>query len=240
MNAIFSILLFLNVSGLETIQADIIRLDQAFIPVWYHSQLGNVDEALQANLVLQYEWKAFQSKYEDISPVNFEWQDAFGRINAWLDQVSCDLEDKDLSFAFIHLEHAKYELISFHQKFGFHYFLDDLHDFHESLAYLQEIINDDQLCLLEWNEFEDLVKLAFENWKTLFPINTHQYAALPDPMKQLNVDFYTNILSQELSTIQKLMVEANQKPLQGPISALDEISLEIIACFGDFNTLLLK
>ncbi len=218
-----------------TIQEDLIKLDQAFIPVWYYAYQADLEAATKANVVLQSEWRKFIVKYKLTAPLHAEWQEHVDRINAWLEQVDCDLEDKDIDFAYIHLDHAKYEMINLRKKYDLNYFIDDLYSLHESVAFVKEVIMDDMLCLLEWTQLEDLINQTILQWQEMAPVNYNIEDAEFDFSKISFVELRSKELNVQLSQLDKAIEKADQCYLQEVVQPIEPTVMELISCFGRFD-----
>ena len=218
------------------IQEDIIYLDQAFIPVWYHAHQGNLEQAVNANQILQVEWQSFKTKYELVTPMDQHWKDGFGKIDGWLYQANRDLEENNIKLAYIHLDHAKYEMINFKRRFGFQYFLDDLYDLHESIAWINEVILDEKLCLLEWGELEYIVDQTIQKWDSMSPITIPEHRMSITSFDGFKVEELSKMLMTQFSQFQKAIMDtADQCQVQEMTSPIEATALKIIACFGRFD-----
>ena len=220
--------------AIGAIQEDIIELDKRFIPVWYYASKMDLENAVAANQLLQAEWNHFSSNYQSLETADRLWKESFDLIGAWINESNKALKDGNIQLAFVQLDHVKYEWINFKLQFGFNYFLDDLYDLHESIAWVREIVLDDKLCLLEWNELEFLVQTVIQNWDSFDPV-THEDLEMVKINNREEVDEKSKQIMIALSKLQKATDTADQCQVQDVALPAEMAALELIRCFGNFE-----
>ncbi len=150
------------------IKKDMAGFDRAFIPVFYNTTLGDFKAAQNAMYVLRGKWQHYQSDFHPKAGESEDWKETIRMIGAWLEETECALEEGDAYRALIQLDHARYELVDLRLRANIDdYYLDYLWDFEMSMYAVIDVANDQMIDLLEFNEFEVLVKEVQMAWKDL-------------------------------------------------------------------------
>jgi len=144
------------------IQKSMMRFEQAFIPVHYYVEKGDMVRAKSALLHLDHEWNIFYEKYA--TRKKGDWLESFRRTDEWMNDLCGQIDANRKVWSAILLEHIKYELIELRRKNGIRYYFDAVYDFESSWSTVVEITNDKMMCLYEWNEFEEFVRWSKRDW----------------------------------------------------------------------------
>jgi len=164
--AVFFALTFNSCISLS-VQKSMVHFDQAFIPVFFHVWKGDMVSAKSAVFNMSTQWQQLYHNAQKNLPEDVDWQEGFRRTDVWLDDAMTFIDGNMQEYALAELDHARYELSEIRGFKGIPYYLDDLYDFQGNTAEVYDVASDDMLCLLEWGEFEKLVKDLDQQWKNI-------------------------------------------------------------------------
>lgn len=172
---LFTIIFALSACVSPTIKKDMVKFDEAFIPAWYYTYIGDLDNARRAMLPLLNTWKQFEKKYTAQLIANEDRSESMRRVGIWLDEANCAILDEEVSRSTVHLDHARYEMMELRYLIGINdYYLDKVWDLESSIVLLIDYATDDMLGLLEWQEFREVAQDMQKAWKEVLK-------AQPDP-----------------------------------------------------------
>jgi len=165
---LFGVLVLVVTSSLAASPVDMRRVmlqfDEAYIPVWFFAEAGDLENAQLAWATADQRWQRLEQTLYLVLPGGV-WENHLERTEGWLADARIAMEAKRLDLATISLEHARFEMVALRRSLGMvDYFPDQLYQLHASLDLLAEIAEDPKLCLLEWNEVEQLVHKAIADW----------------------------------------------------------------------------
>jgi len=132
------------------------------------AQQAGVDLSIQLNN-LQKQWRRPMNK-KALSDCRFR----LDRAHDAFSDVKYALEDKNLKAAKIHLDRATYELAQADEYAFTQLYLGTFYNFFANWQEVRHIVNDQMLCLMEWNEFVWWVNLANSDWLKIKCINPNQ------------------------------------------------------------------
>lgn len=147
----------------EDIRQDMAQFDQAFIPLWFHIYEGNMSKAKSSVFYLNFKWQQLKNRHQEAS-ADGAWQDAFCRTDEWLGDAYAAIDHNDSRLALNQLNHARYELMELRSAYGIEYHLDEVYRFQEIVQAIAEVVHDDKLCNLEWNELEVMIGRMNSSW----------------------------------------------------------------------------
>lgn len=217
------------------VQQIMVRFDQAYIPLWFATETGDLKEAKATVAYAEFRWQQMERTLLLVLPEG-EWIEHLQRTGEWMNDAYWAIQRGDLATAAIELDHARFELMAMRRQLGIHnYYPDQLYQLHSSLDILAEISEDPKLCLLDWNEFERLVTQAVTDWAN---IRDHR----PDAQTyELTDDQITGLsqLSSELDKAMEHLVREMQRAqrldVARAVQAADAILIERIRIFGRFD-----
>ena len=165
---LFGVLVLVVSSSLAAGPIDLRRImlqfDEAYIPLWFFAEAGDLENAQTAWATADQRWQRLEQTLHLVLPEGV-WEDHLERAEGWLADAQTGMEANRLDLATVSLEHARFELIALRKSLGMvDYFPDQLYQLHANLDLLAEIAEDPKLCLLEWNEVEQLIHKAVADW----------------------------------------------------------------------------
>ncbi len=213
---------------------EMVRFDQAFIPVYFHVKYKNLTEARKAILPLRFRWNKLKNKYEYLVE-EAAWQDAFCRADEWMDQAIDLIHENEAEMAFIQLSQVQFEMSQLRKCYELPYYLDKVYRFQELAQTLSEILHDEKLYLLEWGMIEQYVGQMNSSWISL---RRHSM----DP-KDFNLTFAerkvlqaTKVsIARELIFFNDLLAEAHQIKLRVAIKRLEREADTLLMLFGHYK-----
>ena len=159
---VLSILLFLSCNQNE-IKSDMIKFDQAFIPLSHFVRQGELHKAGEVLPALNLQWKSIAQRYGEKEDSD-DWQETFRRIDNWFYSLYQAIDQKEQAWAMAQVEHIRYELIDFRNRNNISYYLDQVFEFQVALDIVNERAQDHVLCWHTWDEFVEQVNEAKQAW----------------------------------------------------------------------------
>ncbi len=220
--------------NVDVLLHDMAEFDKAYIPVLYYVRQGEMDNAKRSVFFLNHSWQKVNRKYKDLNPGNDDWQEAFRMTDAWLSDAYFSIDAMQPKDAYIFLDHVRYQMMELRGQYDIDYYLDDVWEFEASLDLAEEVAIDQMLCLLDYCEFEDIVKDMNEQWKIvekakvnaeLFDLNAEELKVLDNQKKKLQ---------EAIIVFNQAVEEMEGENLAMTATFLRQAYLEYLAGFGDF------
>lgn len=206
--------------------------DKAFIPVLVHLYKNDMVKAERSIFYLDFKWNYFKTKYEnhveikdlDLVQIEHSLAKAYKAINAYNRQE-----------AIYRMNDVQAELSDWRAFHGVDYYPDYLFDFQLHLDYVLEVTQDDYICKMEWQDYENLV------------LSTRDYGLCvvektPDPAvfvmtknEVFTIEFNRLLMTRQLNDLEDLLENADRLELLGAALKLQHTYLAIYGGFGDFN-----
>lgn len=231
---LFSLASSCEEENVNVLLQDMAEFDKAYIPVLYYTRRGEMDNAKRSVFFLNHSWQKVNRKYKNINPENDDWQEAFRMTDAWLSDAYYSIDAMQPKDAYIFLDHVRYQMMELRMKNGIDYYLDDVWEFEASLDLAEEVAVDQMLCLLDYCEFEDIVKDLNEQWKIveeakvdaeLFDLDAEDLKVLKNQKKKLQ---------EAIIVFNQAVEEMEGENLAMTATFLRQAYLEYLAGFGDF------
>jgi hypothetical protein len=220
-----------NCQTLE-IQQPMAQFDRAFIPVLIYSYEGDAYQAKRAVFYLDFHWQKLRNRCQHNLPGEAE---ALQRISEWLGDAYYAIDADYPLLAANQLEHVKYELMELRSRQGIAYYLDLLYEFHSNLDLLTEAAQDETLCRLEWEEFEQLLRLAQRQWAQICrqPLDAALFRF--DEEKVNRLAQRQLILKEALGQFAEAADCADRLEIAASSQALQPAFMEVLRLFGAFE-----
>lgn len=216
------------------IRKEFVQFDQAFLPVLFYVSESNSFEAKRAVFHLGYHWQQLQHRYQ--TKVNESlWTGTFTKVDKCLNAAFFAIDANRFEEALTQLEQVKWLFFALRTNYKIDYYLDHLYKFQSQLTELNEIVSDEMLNLMEW---EDVMAMSVDlnrQWNVvmakqvdadLFELNNTQLwklrvtkQAVNDAMDQLNA----------------AMDAADREEVNNASQKLNLALLEILRLFGNFD-----
>lgn len=222
--------------NVRTVKKGMIQFDQAFIPVFYYTYHGDMPRAKEAILFLEFQWQRFRNQYQATLPENEDWQESFRLIDDWLGDAYFTIDFNERDLALVQLEHVRFELMQLRDRNRIDYYIDYLYDFQLAMGLVAETAEDERLCLLEWSEFEELVREANTAWiavrdhrpdAELFEFDAHQLNRLAE---------CKSAVGTALERFNELVREADRQQVALAARAMEAKTLDLLLPFGHFES----
>jgi|GEM_PF-3916768 len=213
-----------------------VRFDQAFIPLWFSTELGDLEDARATVAYTEFRWQQMEQTLRSILPQG-EWVHHLDRTEDWLTDAYWAVQRGDLTVAAVELDHARFELMAMRRQLGIlDYYPDQLYQLHSSLDILAEISEDPKLCLLDWNEFERLVLRAQADWIRLRDrqLDAKVYDLAAEQIQKLNR--LNDSMEKAMQRLSQRMEEAQRLAVARAVNETDAVLIECIRLFGQFDT----
>lgn len=213
---------------------DMAEFDKAYIPVLYYVRQGEMDNAKRSVFFLNHSWQKVNRKYKNLNPGNDDWEEAFRMTDAWLSDAYFSIDAVQPKDAYIFLDHVRYQMMELRSQHDIDYYLDNVWEFEASLDLAEEVAIDQMLCLLDYCEFEDIVKDMNEQWKIVeeAKFDAELFNLDPEDLKVLNNQ--KEKLQEAIIVFNQAVEEMEGENLAMTATFLRQAYLEYLAGFGDF------
>ena len=215
------------------IRKAMVQFDQAFLPVLLYAYEGDSYQAKRAVFFLEFKWHQLKDQYQNMLP---EEGETFNRIDGWLGDAYYAIDANNPGLAANQLEHVKYEMMEIRHRYGVAYYLDGLYAFQSDIGLLHEAANDEMLCLMEWGEFEHLLRQTQAKWEALceqaFDAELYEF----DAKKQQQLKEEQRVMREALSQFAEAASYANRLDLAQASSSLQPAFFGVLKLFGSFET----
>lgn len=231
---LFSLASSCEKDNVNVLLQDMAEFDKAYIPVLYYVRQGEMDNAKRAVFFLNHSWQKVNRKYKSLNPENDDWQETFRMTDAWLSDAYFSIDAMQPKEAYIFLDHVRYQMMDLRLKNNIDYYLDDVWEFEASLDLAEEVAVDQMLCLLDYCEFEDIVKDLNDQWKivTKAKVDAELFDLNTDDLKVLNNQ--KKSLQEAITVFNQAVQEMEGENLAMTATFLRQAYLEYLAGFGDF------
>ncbi len=219
----------------QDLKKDMVNFDQAFIPLWFYVYEGNINKAKSAVFYVNFKWQQLKNRHE-LSINHADWQDAFSKTDQWLKDAYTAIDHNDTRLALNQLNHARYEMIELRQLYHISYYLDEVYRFQSVVQSVAEIVHDDKLCLLEWNEVESMIGRMNTAWVKLEQTQQNMKAFNLSKEKLQKIKSGKDRIVKHLLIFNNKVKEANQLLLAEAIRPLEREALYQMRLFGKFDS----
>ncbi|MEL7120489.1 MAG: hypothetical protein AAFO07_13645 [Bacteroidota bacterium] len=219
---------------ISELQKDMLAFDQAYIPLWYQLRSGDIIKAKKQVLYVNFKWQQVRKKYE-FAVADIEWTDRFCKANEWLNDAFTSIDFNRPKIAAVQLNHVRYELAALRSHFNIDYPLDAIFNIQEQAEAVLEVVQDDKLCLLEWNELELMVARLNDDWfafqskrydPILFDLNLKDRAL----MKKYREDIALHLIQ-----VNHAIKGAQQLEMMECVIPLAKTTTALLKLFGEFD-----
>lgn len=225
---IFSSILLKGETG--NIQKAMMRFEQAFIPVHYYVEKGDMVHAKSALLYLDHEWNILYGKYANSK--KGDWSESFRRTDEWMNDLCGQIDANRQVWSAALLGHIKYEMRELRRKNGIKYYFDAIYDFEGSWNTVVDITNDRMMCLYEWNEFEEFVRWSKRDWAVAESQNLPvQLLNLTDE-QILSIQIRKEVLTEKLNNYRTVLSCGDQGAAHRAAISIQKAYFEFIRLLG--------
>ena len=212
-----------------------LQVDKGYIPLMYYTWQGDIFHSKRAVFYMNFQWQQFKNRYSSATEETVTWQDALSRIDAWLSDAYQSIDHNELELATVQLDHANYELRMLRARHDLDYYLDYWYDFQDAIVETTEVAEDEMLCLLEWNEFEAMVKETRSIWQLikLQSFDNELFGFSPEKEKQL--EKHIKKLDDDLAFLEDTLDCANRIEIAKASQELRVDLMDVFRLFGHFE-----
>lgn len=217
-----------------SVEKSMVRFDQAFIPVYFYVWKGDMVSAKEAVFNMISKWQHLNHKAKSLLPEDVDWQEGFRRTDVWLDDALTYIDANHQEYALAELDHARYELMEIRGFKGIPYYLDDLYNFQINVEEVYDVASDDMLCLLEWGEFEIMVKNIDKEWQniqakpideTLFELNKYQIKKM---------EMLHKMIAHQMEDVMQTLDCGNHLDVAVRVKTVEVTFMKMLCTFGVF------
>lgn len=222
-------------SDVLDIQKDMVRFDQAYIPLWLYVHQGDMTKAKSSVFVMEFHWQRLRSKYENAVEEE-DWTETFRRVNDWLGDAYFAIDANRPHMASNQLDHARYEMQYLRGRYRIPYYLDHIYDLQDEVYGLIEIADDRALCMMAWPEIEVLATSALQHWRNHKdePLNAELYGLDAADMQLLKSRQAQ--MEKALEDFQAIVETAEREAMAAESSELEDAFIQLLSVFGKFDS----
>lgn len=212
---------------------EMMKFDEAFVPVWYFTHTDNAQQAENHAYYLEQKWYDLKNNYEDVVGAEIVWEDSYKCVDELLTSALRNVEYHDLKNAKYDLEGVQFELMQLRTRYGISYLLDYVWEF--QMAYeLVKTLTNEQYYYREWHEFDCLVDEVNYTWNDLLKAgsnpfwNGQEQRIWKESRTEINVLLfqYNRLLGQS---------EIDEALANEYINDIEPVLLDMIRLFGAFE-----
>ncbi len=218
----------------EDLRRDMAHFDQAFIPLWFHVYEGNMTQAKKQVFVVNFKWQQLKNRYGEALE-DGAWQDAFCRAEEWLGDAYAAIDQNKGRLALNQLNHVRYEMMELRSQYNIPYYLDEVYRFQEIVQAVAQVVHDDQLCLLEWNELEAMIGRMNTAWVRVKQLDWDPANYELGRRGQEKIRNTQDRITAYLLSFNEQLPHANQLLLAEAARPLEREALYQMRLFGKFN-----
>lgn len=233
------VMLTLPSCKVNTFKTEMVKLDQAYVPLFTSVHFKDQANANKAVFRLAFQWQQFQNKYKDAIAQNENWAESFRNTDCWLNDAFTAVNCAEWDLAYVQLDHVRYELMQIRRLYEMPYYLDYLWDFQMAMDMVLTTIENPDVCEQEWTHFEVIMQEMNDNWRIvedyqpevlIYGWDSEKYAAFKQKRKE-----FATYLQQFNHQYVSCSEEARYYAID--YEELEPRLFELIAFFGDFNAL---
>lgn len=228
-------LLLLGACEVKDIHKGMVQFDKAFIPVFYHVYHQDAAKAKKAVFGLAFQWQQFNQAYSQMLPKNEDWTESFRLVDGWLHDAFTAIDGNRWDLALVQLDHVRFEWMELRMRHRIPYYLDNIWEFQMAYDLVMEVAKDPNLCLLQWNEFEELVSDLNQLW---YPVE-HERPLLAawgwDPATFEQFDEHRQTIAACLERFNESVACADRENLALDCEDINPALWRTLALFGEIT-----
>lgn len=228
--------LSLDACHMTTVEKDMVRMDQVFIPVWYSAYIGDEIQTQIAMESLLYQWDYFERKHVFQYLTDEEWSEEINLIGDWLVDTDCAVLEGDLMRVTFNLEHVRCELMELRERLGVNdYYLDKIWELEQAISVVVITANDLQYELLTLDEFKGLAHDMELAWGLVLPeqIDANVFDWSGEEVR--NFHYRKLLLHQEVQHLLDVAKTDDIATIAAAANELERVYLDFVQVFGIFN-----
>lgn len=216
------------------IKQDMVEFDQALIPLWFHVYEGDMTKAKKSVFYVHFKWQQLKNSHAEASG-QVEWRDAFCRTDDWLSDAYAAIHQNNSRLALNQLNHARYEMMELRRQYNIPYYLDEIWQFQEVTRSVAQVVHDEKLGLLEWNELQSMIGRMNTAWVRVRQID---WDAKDFGLDRTTIDKLRanqKRISRQLLLFNEQLRRADRQLLAETVRPLEKAALYQMRLFGKFD-----
>jgi hypothetical protein len=218
------------------IKKDMVRFDEAFVPVFYHVYYSDLEKASNAMYLLDSRWQQFNDKYQILFRGDVDGLERLRYIDDW----HCDANDAiirgDRHTALMQLDHIRYEMMEIRRSYKMEYFLDYLWDFEGGLTMLAEASCEDNTLICSANEIAFLVEETQYLWEIVEEAKNMPFSKIPGTFDAVLYEQHKREVSENMKLVEAEK-NSSYKDLSVAVEKTFNAYMKLLTQFGDFETI---
>ncbi|MDX1940460.1 MAG: hypothetical protein SFU99_07905 [Saprospiraceae bacterium] len=229
---------FILITNLNCQSADVrksmVHFDQAFLPVMMHVYQGNMYQAKKSVFYLDFKWQKLRNQYE-FARVESAWRNAFVQIDEYLGNAYMAIDGNNAKLALAQLQQVKDEFVALRERYRIEYYLDYLYDFQATASTLTETSADEMLCLMEWEDLEQMSLETNQAWQDVRfqPVDVEFYELDIEKMTLLKAKM--QVMTTLIKNLNKAIESANRAEVAKACAKIQPALVEVLWVFGNID-----
>lgn len=216
------------------IRKEFVQFDQSFLPVLFYVSEGNSFEAKRAVFHLGYHWQQLQQRYQ--MKVNEPlWTGTFARVDKCLNAAFFAIDANRFEEALTKLEQVKWMFSALRANYKIDYYLDHLYKFQAQLTELNEVVSDEMLNLMEW---EDVMAMSVDlnrQWNVVMAKQVDADLLELDNTQLWKLRVTKQAVNDAMDKLNAAMDAADREQVADASQQLNLALLEMLRLFGNFE-----
>jgi len=212
-----------------------VEIDYNVIPVWYYLKTGQPKQAKKAAVSLNTYLTILHQEYVCL----FE--------DKGTEEVFTDLEDAMMHLHYL-IDRAQYEmaidqtymivfkLSDWRSTVENEHFIDRIWDFGRSYENAKQVINDVELCLLEWHDFEKMTQDLNDSWLRVKNAHVDDYLSdFFDEKEKTQYDFLIKTIESCIDDFNYTLMAADREEVAQFCNKIEPAYVQLVGMFGQFE-----
>ncbi len=219
----------------EEVSIQSVEIDYNVIPVWYYLKINQPEKAKEAAVSLNTYLTLLHEEYKCL------FQDK------GTEEVFSDLENSMMHLHYL-IDRAQYEtaiaqaymivfkLSDWRSTVENEHFIDIVWDFGRSYENAKQVINDVELCLLEWHDFEKMAMDLNATWGNVQRANVEGYLSeFFNEKERTQYDFLVNTIESCIDDFNATLLAADREEVAEFCNNIEPAYVQLIGMFGEFE-----
>ncbi len=212
-----------------------VEIDHNIIPVWYHLKTGNVKKAEEASVSLNTYITLLQQEYKVLFQSTGS-EEVYEDLESLLLHVHYLIDKAEYDDAITQLYVATFKLSDWRACTEQEHFIDRIWDFGRTYENTRQSINDIQLCLMEWKDFEKMALDMNNYWGRVKSADAEEYLSEIFTEKELvQYDFLLNTIEDCIEDFNNTIMYGDREEVATFCNKIEPAYVQLVAMFGDFE-----
>jgi|GEM_PF-1017036 len=212
-----------------------VEIDYNLIPVWYYLKTGQPKQAKKVAVslntyltILHHEYKSlFQEKGTE--EVFTDLESAMMHLHYLIDRAQYEMAI-DQTYMIV------FKLSDWRSCTEDEHFIDRIWDFGRSYENAKQVINDAELCLLEWHDFEKMSQDLNDSWSRVKDAHIDEYLSeFFDEKEKTQYKFLVETIENCIDDFNYTLMAADREEVAQFCNKIEPAYVQLVGMFGKFE-----